>query len=84
MKDSPIEYIGTPSEWKSAHFGDIANKVNKAIKADLKPKQVKMYKLTYRDTIVAKSAPYAVIMAKFNECKRNSNFQTKYLKITKQ
>ena len=79
--DKPIEYIGTPSEWKRCFIGDIANK---AIKSDLKPKQVKMYKLTYRGVIMAQNAPYAVIMAKYNECKRNSNFQNQYLKITKQ
>ena len=81
MKDKGMEYQPTPAEWKRCFIGDIANK---AIESDLKPKQVKMYKLTYRNTIVAQNAPYAVIMAKFNECKRNSNFQTKYLKIEKQ
>jgi len=85
--ERPIEYTGTPSEWKAAYFGDISNNQNKPITNDLKVgkanKPITMYRLSYRGNVVVMSAPYGVCKSKMNECKKDKNYNSIHLKITK-
>jgi hypothetical protein len=73
--ERPIEYTGTPSEWKKLHSGSILSQA--------KPKNnlPKFYDLIYGQEAIVKRRHFGFCRAKMNELKKLPNYKFFTFKI---